>query len=427
MAPLISLFLYLLVFFCIGCTESYQPLEPVPMHLYKQQIDSLNSICITIEGLQKQTDKPQKKLINATLNQNRIVYSLQLNDRPSQKAIHFQEVNQIGSLQNYQDDIAVQMSPNHQHFLLSFKGKAIAVYHLLDSGLPFSTCTTARCRQEQIVDFEQNSLESPQNLILEYLSQSKHLKKNSLHEKIATTLLGQSSPSILDFKLIEYLDHKIVQRYFEPFRIKTLCTIRDKRWRTTATKQVYRSVQRAKYAQVPITADLLNRAEGATQLYLNGLQNFMNNRDVERHVLPQYPLYSYTIKLFHNTEESRVLRKKEMHSIRDNCLKLLTDDGFRASLSHQKEAINEAIEFLISYRDHQNLERFEKSIAAIFRPKIANFHPSNLEDDILYPFHTRFSEAEQAIITRHSRRLIQQLEQGAIHHQIHNFLKQLER
>ena len=49
-----------------------------------------------------------------------------------------------------------------------------------------------------------------------------------------------------------------------------------------------------------------------------------------------------------------------------------------------------------------------------------------MEDEILFPYDTRFSEAEQEVILRHAKRLGKQVSSLEEHFHLNQFLKEIE-
>ncbi len=430
-----SLYLYsilcLLIAGCRGCSCNPPHINILESIVEEVRLDSNNTARIKIEHLEKVamgfTFKYKK---HGGSSKHMIRYNLQFNDRPYRKEIYEHDATATDSMNQHRKDISIKLSPDELHMLIKYKNETVGVYHLLDSGMPFTTTIIPSGVKVLAKQFNQNSLKSPEEIMYAYVATVKDMKDSYNNKYILKTLQAQASPSYFDKKFLELLGLPLVDGYFESSRVKKLCTSRDTEWRTRATKKVYRYISEARNARQPVSADKLQRASGAINIFLNGLNDYMDSRAIERQVLPEYPLYPYTVELFHyikdDSEEHRSLRKKEAKSVSNNCLKLLTEDTFRETLPSEEEAVNCAIEFLIRYRDGRNTEAFEKAIAAIFRKEILEIDPRNMEDEILFPYDTRFSEAEKEIILKHAKRLGKEVSSLEKHFHLNRFLKGIE-
>jgi hypothetical protein len=426
-----SIYLYtiicLLIAGCRGCSCNPPHTNILESIVEEIKLDSNNTARIKIEHLEKVgMGFTFEYKSHGSKAKHVIRYNLKLNDRPYRNEIFEHDAVATDSMNQHRKDISIQLSPDELHLLLKYEGEIIGVYHLLDSGMPFTTTIYSSEVKAIAKQFKQNSLQSPEEIMLNYVAQVKKMKDSYNNKYVLKSLQAQSSPYYFDKKFLELLGLPLVDGYFEPSRVKKLCTSRDTEWRTRATKKVYRYISEARNAKKPVSPEKLLRAGGAMNIFLNGLNDYMDSRAIERQVLPQYPLYPYTVELFHDTEEHRTLRKKEAQNVSKNCVKLLTEDQFRESLPSEKQAVNCAIEFLIRYRDERNLESFEKSIAAIFRKEILDLDPRNMEDEILFPYDTRFSESEQEVILRYAKSLGKEVSDLEKHFHLNQFLKEIE-
>lgn len=412
------------IFFGYSCTSPQQ--ELLDAIEYTIELDSSNQARIKIEHLEhKGLEKTFNNVKQPTTSEYVISYSLKLNDRPFLNTMFVQPADKTDSMTQHLSDIQVQLSPNKQHLLVQYRGENMALYHLLDAGIPFNTCIQISCSNNMFRLFEQQKIETPQQLMLDYVLQYGH-KKQPNNARVLQALQAQKCPGYFDEQLLDYIGNSMVDSFFDNNRIKILCTQRDAVWRTEATKLVYRSISQAKNAKKPMAISKLEKAEGATNLYLNGLMDYMDNRTVERQVIPQYPLYSYSIRLFQETEENRRLRKKEAQQIVNNCLAILSDDTMKATLPNPKESVDCAVEFLIRYRDTQKTAEFESYIAAIFR--LQNFENNSkiIEEEILFPYDTRFSDTEKDIIRQYALQLASSMTANSTDVHLQNFIKKIE-
>jgi len=275
--------------------------------------------------------------------------------------------------------------------------------------------------------FNKNTLESPEKLMLAYVENTKEMSSSHNNTYVKETLIVQETPSEFDDQILAFIGLPLADAYFDEARVHLLCSKKKHvDWRTKATKLMYRYISEVTRAKHPIPEETMQHADGAVNLFTNGLSKYMDKRAIERQVLPKYPYYPYAIKIFHATEDGRSLRPKEARSVKSNCQKLLSDDKFREALPDKKLSANQAIEFLIRYRDDKKLAKFEETIAVIFRPEIANLNCRSFEDEILFPYDTRFSEGEQKIILKHAKKLAAELPKDEPNFHLQQFLKKID-
>ena len=239
---------------------------------------------------------------------------------------------------------------------------------------------------------------------------------------------AQTSPSFFDDALLEHIGFRLVDDYYAKDNRALTLAIENKDWHKKATQKVYKYIATAKRSKLPLDKTTLNNALGAINLFNSGLSNYMDKRAIERQVLPLYPLHHYTIKLYRQ-EHHRTLRPQEARSIEKNCKRLLADAKFRKSTHQPQTAVDEAIEFLILYRDPEDLKSFEEIMANIFTKDIVKMGLSNLNREILFPYKTRFSEEEKALIERYARQLYKTIRKDDRHQYFHleSFIKKLDR
>ncbi len=412
---------------CRGCSCS-PPKTFVLEKLTKDiRLDADNVATIQIEHLEKKkmsfTFKFKKHGGKASYAMR---YNLKLNDRPYRKAIFEHDAAKTDSVQQYQNDLSLEISEDQQHLLVKHLGEPVDVYHILPLGAPFSTTFKKVELKKNSTAFQQKTLKSPEDLLTDYVAKMETEAQFANNPSIKETLDAQEGICPLDKKLLELVGNPLADYYFtKEGRISYLCT-HDKAWRTRAMKKVYRFVGEASRSKHPMPPQTLKNATGAVNLFVHGLADLMDKRAVERMVLPQYPLYPYTEAVY-NLEHHRTLRPNEARSIEKNSKKILTNPAFRKELPDPTTAVDAAIEFLILYRDDKNTKAFEEIIKAIFQKEILLLELKNIEAEIFFPYDSRFSQQEQAIILNQAKKAAQQLGKKQENFRLKSFLKRFEK
>ncbi|MDC0230656.1 hypothetical protein OAK19_01700 [Aureispira] len=423
------LYVILCLFFlgCRGCSDNPPVTYILESIVEDIQIDSNNIARIQIEHLKnKNIGFKYKFKKNGGSASHVICYNLKLNKRPYRNEVFMQDAIATDSLDQYRHDINIILSKDRLHLLLTHENNPIGVYHLLDSGMPFTTSIDPAKTKAMAIDFAQNILQDPEDIMVDYVGKVVDFTSSYNNNYINKTLSAQKSPSSLDKKLFAYIGFPLADSYFTTSRITKLCASLDTKWRTKAIKKIYKIIGKVSRAKNPVNEALIRQADGAINIFTNGLDDYIDKRAIERQVLPKYPLYPYTIKLFNDSEEGRILRKVEVNKIEKNCIELLKIDSFRNALPAPKTAVNCAIEFLIRYRDNSNLKAFEESIASVFRMEILKLNPKTMDDEIFFPYSTRFSETEQKIILSYARKLANQIPEGEDYLYLDKFLKNID-
>lgn len=411
---------------CRGC--SCNPSKTILLEKIEHEVrlDSENTAKIQLEHLKRKkmgfTFKFKKHGGKATYA---IQYNLKLNDRPYRKAIFEHDAAKTDSVQQYQNDISLEISADQQHLLVKHLGKPIDVYHILPTGVPFSTTFEKVDLKKNIAAFKQKTLQKPEDLLTAYVAKMETEEQFSNNLYIKETLDAQEGICPLDKNLLELVGKPLADYYFtKQGRISYLCT-HDKAWRTRAMKKVYRFVGEASRAKHPMPKETFQNATGAVNLFVHGLADQMDKRAIERLVLPQYPLYPYTAEIY-KLEHHRTLRKNEARSIEKNCKKILTNHSFREELANEKLSADAAVEFLIQYRDDKNIKAFEEMMTAIFQKEILLLDLKNIESEIFFPYDSRFSKEEQAIILSKAKNVSQKLDKKQENFHLKSFLKRFE-
>ncbi|MCH2021720.1 MAG: hypothetical protein MK207_04495 [Saprospiraceae bacterium] len=427
-----SFYLYTLLYICFivcdGCNYNQPPLINFNSRIVKDiQLDSNNIVQIQIEKLKKENIGFNYKLNKPVEKSSHIIhYNLKLNNRPYRNEVFKQDAINNDSLDQHRNDISVQLSKDKLHLLLKYGNIPIGVYHMLDSGMPFTTTIDPQKVKTMAKDFDLNVLQDPENIMIAHIEKIKDYTSDYNNTYIKKTLNAQKSPSSLDKKLLDYIGYPLADSFFTISRIKKLCTSLDTKWRTKAIKKIYRIIGKVTRAKDPINQTLEREANGAVNIFTRGMNDYIDKRAIERQILPKYPLYPYAIILFNDSEEDRILSKTEVGKINSNCKKVLSVDTFRNALPAPTKTVNCAIEFLIRYRDDSNLKSFEESMASIFRKQILKDNVKTIDDEIFYPYSTRFSEAEQRIILNHARKLAIQMHEEEDAMYLNKFLKNID-
>jgi hypothetical protein len=412
---------------CRGCSCNPPKTFILEKVVQEVQLNPENIAKIQIEHLEKKgmgfTFKFKKHGGNASYA---VRYNLQLNDRPYRKAIFEHDAAKTDSVQQYRTDISLDISPDQQHLLIKHLGEPIDVYHVLPTGMPFSTTFGKVDLKKNIAAFKQNTLQKPAILLTEYVAKMETEEQFANNKLIKETLDAQEGLSSLDKDLLELIGKPLADYYFtKSGRISYLC-IHDKNWRTRAMKKVYRFVGEASRTRYPMPKETLQNVSGAVNLFVHGLSGSMDSRAIERSVLPQYPLYPYSVAVY-KLEHHRTLRKTEAQSIEKNCKKILTGHSFRKELPEQDLSTDAAIEFLIQYRDDKNTRAFEEIIKAVFHKEILQLELKNIESEIFFPYDSRFSEKEQAIILKYAKKLNKELDKKEQNFHLTAFLNRVEK
>lgn len=412
---------------CRGCSCNPPKTFILEKIVQEVNLDAENVAKIEIEHLEKKkmgfTFKFKKHGSKSTYA---ICYNLQLNDRPYCKGIYEHDAEKTDSVQQFRNNITLQMSKDKKHFLVKHLGEVIDVYHILPKGAPFSTSFKKSELKINATAFEQNTLKSPENLLAEYVEKMDTEAQFSNNKSIKETLDAQEGICPLDKDLLELVGKPLADYYFtKQGRITHLCT-HDKVWRTRAMKKVYRFIGEANRAKHPISEEILKNATGAVNLFVHGLADQMDKRAIERLVLPQYPIYPYTVKIY-KLEHHRTLRKNEAKSIEKNCKKILTQHDFRKELPAPDMAADASVEFLIQYRDDQNKTAFKEIMTAIFQKEIFLLDLKNVESEIFFPYDSRFSEEEQAFILNQAKKVAKELSKKEQNFHLKAFLKRFEK
>jgi hypothetical protein len=408
---------------CRGCNCSPPKTFILEKMVQEIELDKENNAKIQIEHLKKKkmgfTLKFKKHGGKASYA---VRYNLQLNDRPYRKAIFEHDAEKTDSVQQYKKDISLEISADQQHLLIKHLGEPIDVYHILPTGAPFSTTFKKVDLKKNIAAFRQKTLKNPANLLTDYVEQMETEEQFANNLSIKETLDAQEGICSLDKNLLELVGKPLADYYFtKQGRISYLCT-HDKDWRTRAMKKVYRFVGEASRAKHLMPKETLQNATGAVNLFVHGLADQMDKRAIERLVLPQYPLYPYTVEVY-KLEHHRTLRKNEAQSIEKNCKKILANHSFRKDLPDQQLAADAAIEFLIQYRDDKNINAFKEIMKAVFQKEILLLELKNIESEIFFPYDSRFSEKEQAIIIKQAQKVAKELDKKEENFHLKAFLK----
>jgi len=412
---------------CRGCSCNLPSTHVLEKIVQEVELDSENIAKIQIEHLEKKgrgfTFKYQEHGGNASYA---VRYNLQLNDRPYRKAVFEHDAAKTDSVQQYQTDISLEISPDQQHLLIKHLGKPIDVYHILPTGAPFSTTFEKSDLKKNLAAFKQNTLKNPADLLTDYVAKMETEAQFANNPYIKETLDAQEGPSSLDKTLLELIGKPLADYYFaKQGRIAYLCR-HDKKWRTRAMKKVYRFVGEASRTRLPMPKKTLQNATGAVNLFVHGLSGPMDKRAIERLVLPQYPLYPYTATVY-KTEYHRTLRKGDLKSIEKNCKNILTKHSFRKDLPKESLSADAAIEFLIQYRDDKNIKAFEQTMKAVFQKEILLLDLRNIESEILFPYDSRFSKAEQAIILSYAKKVAKELDKKQQNFHLSAFLDRFDK
>jgi hypothetical protein len=412
---------------CRGCSCNPPKIFILEKIVHEVQLGSENTAKIQIEHLEKKgrsfTFKFRK---HGGKSSYAVRYNLQLNDRPYRKAIFEQDAAKTDSVQQYRTDISLEISTDQQHLLIKHLGEPIDVYHILPTGAPFSTTFKKSDLKKNLAAFKQNTLKKPADLLTEYVAKMETKKQFADNTSIKETLDAQEGLSSLDKTLLELIGKPLADYYFaKSGRIAYLCT-HDKNWRTRAMKKIYRFVGEASRTRLPMPKKTLQNARGAVNLFVHGLSGQMDKRAIERLVLPQYPLYPYTAMVY-KLEHHRTLRKSDLQSIEKNCKKILTEHSFRKELPKESLSADAAIEFLIQYRDDKNIKAFEEIIKAVFQKEIIQLDLRNIESEILFPYDSRFSKAEQVLILRYAKNVAKELGKKQRNFHLTAFLKRFDK
>lgn len=373
-----------------------------------------------------------KKHQNAS--RHSIRYNLKFDDRPYRKEIFEQDAVATDSMNQHRKDISLELSPDATHLLVLFEQKPIGVYHILPQGMPFTTDISPKAVKKLTAIFRKNQLEQPEKIMLDYIiTHKKGLNEASKDQQynskyISETLNAQLSPSFFDDALLDHIGFELVDDYYAKDNRALSLAVEDNAWHKKATQKVYKYIATASRAKLPLDKTTLFNALGAVNLFNSGLSNYMDKRAIERQVLPLYPLHPFTVTLYRK-QYHRTLRPKEARSIENNCRKILSDAAHRKLLSQPQNAANEAIEFLIQYRNPDNLKGFEQMMASVFTLPIMKLNLRNINGEILFPYETRFSEAEQALIVSYARQLYQKIpkDDRYKYNDLEFFIKKLDR
>jgi hypothetical protein len=411
---------------CRGCSCNPPKTFILDKIVQEVQLNPENTAKIQIEHLEKKgmgfTFKFKKHGGNASYA---VRYNLQLNERPYRKAIFEQDAAKTDSVQQYRTDISLEISPDQQHLLIKHLGEPIDVYHVLPTGAPFSTTFEKADLKKNIAAFKANTLQKPANLLTAYIAKIETEEQFANNLSIKETLDAQEGSSPLDKSLLELIGKPLADHYFaKSGRIAYLCS-HDKSWRDRAMKKVYRFVAESR-TRYPMPKETLQNVTGAVNLFVHGLSGSMDSRAIERTILPQYPLYPYTAAIY-KLEHHRTLRKNEVQSIEKNCKKILTQPSFRKDLSNEISATDAAIEFLIQYRDDKNINAFEEIIKAVFQKEILQLKLKNIESEIFFPYNSRFSKKEQAIILKYANKVAKDLDKKEQNFHLTAFLKRVKK
>lgn len=411
---------------CRGCSCNPPKTFILEKIVEEVQLDPEHTAKIEIEQLEKKkmgfTFKFKK---HGGGSSYAIRYNLQLNNRPYCKAIFEQDANKTDSVQQYRKDISLEISANQQHLLVKHLGEPIDVYHILPTGAPFSITFENVDLKKNVAAFRDKSLKKPEDLLTDYVAKMETEDQFANNISIKETLDAQEGICPLDKKLLELVGKPLADYYFaKPGRIAYLCT-HDKEWRTKAMKKIYRFVGEASRAKHPMPKETLQNATGAVNLFVCGLADQMDKRAIERLVLPQYPLYPYSSEIY-KLEYHRTLQKTDAQSIEKNCKKILTKHTFRKELPDQNHSADAAIEFLIQYRADNNINAFEETIEAIFQKEILLLDLKNIESELFFPYDTRFSKEEQAIILNAAKKAAKELDKKEQNFNLNAFLKRFE-
>lgn len=413
---------------CRGCSCNIPKTYILESIVEEIQLDSQHIAKVQIEHLKKTgfgfTFKFKK---HNTKSSYAVRYNLQIDDRPYRNEIFEQDAVETDSMSQHRKDISLAISDDQQHLLVKFEQQTIGVYHLLPEGMPFTTSIEPKAVKKLAKNFNNNNLKSPVDYMLAYVQQTTDIDDAYNNKYIQGTLTAQKSPCVFDDSLLLYIGKPLADVYFASDGRTSQLALKNKKWRQKATSKVYQHIRTVSRARFPLPDHLREQAGGAINLFNSGLSGYMNNRAIERQVLPLYPLHDFAVELY-KKEVHRTLRKNEVKSIEKNCHNLLSNPELRDKVHDPALSVNESIEFLIQYRDVKNLKSFEKMMAAVFSPPIIEMEPRNLEDEILFPYDTRFSEAEQAIILQYARAAydLQKKEDKIISFHLKNFINKID-
>lgn len=426
-----TLYLYLIVatFFvgCKGCSCNTGRTYILDSHIEEMALNASDSARVRIELLERTgigfTFKFKQ---HNTKSSHSVSYDLQINDRPYREFVYEHDADGTDSIKQHCKELSVEMSPDKMHVLVKHQKDVVGVYHLLPQGMPFTTAKTEADVKSLAKSFAQNTLGNPTDIMAEYIKQIwAGDKKETNDDKYIAATLGAQGFTPLDDILLDYMGIPLVDSFYSQTRIVALST-KKLEWLKKAVEKTNKSIALAVTAKPPLTRELLLAANGAVNLYKKGLGQAMEKYSMETLVLQKYPLYDFSITLY-DMDPHRSLRKTIAQKVRANCKSILNDATLRQGLPDPTLSVNAAILFVVNYRDDKNTAEFDAIMASIFNKDIAKLKPRNLNDEILFPFDTRFSEAEQKIILTYAERLQKELPKDANYAELDFFFKKISR
>ena len=334
-----------------------------------------------------------------------VKYRVKVNDRPYSNEIYKYKTDDDIVLEDYRNNLKIELSLNKLHILVKKKGKSIGVFHFLPDGPPFNTMkndirTKKRELKRLTKNFYSNSLPKPVNRVIDYIARSgdKSLNLNGVY--IRDIVISQDIGTELDEALLNYLGNPIADAFYsDGIRGKILAEGNEK-WRELAIVKISQFL-----TEVDLEKKIsISRAAGAFELVENSLRKYLSQEIIDKLILPNYPLYKYTSS-YYNAEEERIIEKEYLLKMRTNSFKILEykkDNYEKISLICRQMVAEEAMTFLVKNRAEDNLVEFEKIVAACFQMDVLDWRYGNLR--VFTEYH--FSKKEKDIINKHARRLI---------------------
>lgn len=426
-----TLYIYLIIatFFvgCKGCSCNLPKTYVLDSHIEELTLETGDTARVRIELLERTgAGFTFKFKQHNTGSSHSVSYDLQINDRPYREFVYEHDADGTDSIQQHCKELTVEMSPDKMHVLVKHQKDVVGVYHLLPQGMPFTTAKKEADVNALAKSFAQNTLGNPTDIMAEYIKQIwTGEKAQTTDDRYTAATLGAQGFTPLDDILLNYMGIPLVDSFYSQSRIFTLST-KKLEWLKKAVEKTNKSIALAVTAKPSVSKELLLAANGAVNLYKKGLSEAMEKYSMETLVLQKYPLYDFSITLY-DMDPHRSLRKTIAQKVRANSKAILNDAALRESLPDSKISVDAAILFLVNYRDDKNTAEFDAVMASIFSKDIAKLKPRNLNDEILFPYDTRFSEEEQKIILAHAQRLQKELPKDANYAELDFFFKKISR
>lgn len=338
-----------------------------------------------------------------------LTFEVLINDRKYSETVYEQKADEDINLNEFRDLLKYKISNDRKHLLVTKKNKPIGVYHLFDKGGLFFIPQD----EKLFTDTNINSMTEPIDLICNYISKTEGKDQNKSDEYIQRLIMQQDINSPLNERLLEYPGSLIVQNFFKEDKRTFNLSVQNKKWRKKAISKVLGHLKDVNYKN---KASLI-AASTMVELYINGLNNYIDKEKMDQLILPGFPYFEHTT-LYYSSIRSYKIKPEYLGGMKYHSFQVLRNSKkniFSISEKRRKELAQTLITFLLENRIKGNVDEFKNIAKAGLKKEIFEWDESNI-----YPFfaHTskydsqRLTDQEKSIVKEYTQKLIKELEKN---------------